>query len=193
MKTFQRLNVTLAVPATSGDVAGTPPFRRARSVTFICSGIVSVAWSGNHLSVTVDGYGWATLYVPSGAAGCVDVDRSNRPFESRSNFTGPAGVRPEALGLTASSSDRHGRTGASAMTADAGAADAPSAADATMDAAATRRSGVDRMWAPSRGKRVRSASFPDGRRGRKCGARPWRASAASRSGQLGFEVNPIFV
>src|SRR3954470_13183946 len=117
MKTFQRLNVTAAVAATSGDVAGTPPFRRVRSVTVIDSGIVSVAWSGNHLSVTDDGYGAATLYVPSGAAGCVEVDKSNRPLETRSNFTGPAGVRPDAFGLTASSSDRHGRTGASAMTA----------------------------------------------------------------------------
>src|SRR3954467_15455012 len=143
-----RLNVTVVDPATSGDVGGRPALTRARSVTVICSGIVSVEASGNHVSVTDDGNGCATRKVPSAAAGCDEVDSSGRPLESRSNFTGPPGVRPEAFGLTASSSDRHGRTGASAMTADAGAAEAPSAAEATTDAAAARRSGVDRMVAP---------------------------------------------
>src|SRR4051812_38821024 len=105
-----RLKVTVVDPATSGDVGGRPALTRARSVTVICSGIVSVEASGNHLSVTDDGNGCATRKVPSAAAGCDEVDSSGRPLESRSNFTGPPGVRPEAFGLTASSSDRQGRT-----------------------------------------------------------------------------------
>src|SRR4051812_36142973 len=180
-----RLNVTVVDPATSGDVGGRPALTRARSVTVICSGIVSVEASGNHVSVTDDGNGCATRKVPSAAAGCDEVDSSGRPLESRSNFTGPPGVRPEAFGLTASSSDRHGRTGASETAAEAGMADAPSAAVTTMDAAAARRSGVDRMMAPSRGKRaVVSASFLHSRhrckRARAMAARPWGGVARAR-------------
>src|SRR5919202_3389016 len=145
----KRLNVTVVDPTTSGDVGGSPALARARSVTAICSGMVSVVSSGNHLSVTDDGNGLAMRYVPSGAAGCDEVEKSGRPLERRSNFTGPPGVKPEAFGLTASSSDRHDRTGASDTAADAGAADAPSAA-MTMDAPAARRSGVVSMMAPTR-------------------------------------------
>src|SRR3954469_11300799 len=73
MKMFQRLKVTLAVAATSGDVAGWPALRRARSVTVIASGIAAVVSSGNHFSVTEGGYGAATRYVPSAAAAPVAV------------------------------------------------------------------------------------------------------------------------
>src|SRR3954447_7432839 len=172
-----RLNVTVVDPATSGDVGGRPALTRARSVTVICSGIVSVEASGNHVSVTDDGNGCATRKVPSAAAGCDEGGSSGRPLESRSNFTGPPGVRPEAFGLTASSSDRQGRTGASAMTADAGAADAPSVAVRTMNAAAARCSGVDRMMLPPEETTV-AARLSSTRAG---GATGRRAMARSRS------------
>src|SRR3954464_1141276 len=170
----KRLNVTVLDPTTSGDVSGSPALTRVRSVTAICSGIVSVVSSGNHLSVTDDGYGWGTRYVPSGAAGCDEVDSSGRPLESRSNFTGPPGVRPEAFGLTASSSDRHGRTGGGETSGGAGAGDAPTAAVRTMNGAAARCSGVDRMMLPPEETTVAarlSSTRADGATGRRAMAR----------------------
>src|SRR3954447_1975558 len=147
MKMFHRLNVTFTVAVTSGPGATPLPWR-ARSVTVIARGMASIAWSGNHLSVTEAAYGAATLYVPSAAAAWLDVDKSGRPAETRSNFTGPSGVRPAAFGLTASSSDRHGRTGASVMAPAAGGAPPPRTAAAATGAAPARRSGVDRIMPP---------------------------------------------
>src|SRR3954447_24396971 len=64
----KRLNVTVLDPATSGDVGGRPALTRARSVTVICSGIVSVEASGNHATVTDDGDGCGTRGGPAPAA-----------------------------------------------------------------------------------------------------------------------------
>src|SRR5689334_5219465 len=121
MSIVQRLNVTVAAAATSGVVGGWPALSRVRSVTVMVSGIVSPVAPANHGSVTESGNGWAIANEPSAAAGCDVLDSRGRPFDVRSNFTGPPGVRPTAFGLTASCCDRQGRTGASVM-APAGAA-----------------------------------------------------------------------